>query len=111
MSSAEPTLSPTPKSEPARFPSLASLRAAHTELLKRHREQGNEPAVLAEIEQLMWRGHATGAILDDEDDRWRDDDPNAAARGGGRRGETLVISPFDHFRVQHGPDRGRGGRI
>ena len=70
MSSAAPTLSPPPKSEPARFPSLASLRAAHTELLKRHREQGNEPAVLAENEQLMWRGHATGAVLDDEDDRW-----------------------------------------
>ena len=62
--------SPMPEVEPARFPSLASLRAAHTELLRRHREQGSEPTVLAEIEQLMQRGHATGAILDNEDDRW-----------------------------------------
>ena len=62
--------SPMPEAEPARFPSLASLRAAHTELLKRHRERGNEPTVLAEIEQLMRQGHATGAVLDNEDDRW-----------------------------------------
>ena len=44
--------SPMPEKEPVRFPSLASLRAAHTELLKRHREQGNEPTVLSEIEQF-----------------------------------------------------------
>ena len=53
--------SPTPEVEPVRFPSLASLRAAHTELLKRQREQGSEPTVLAEIEQLVQRGRATGA--------------------------------------------------
>ncbi|MEM6453002.1 MAG: WD40 repeat domain-containing protein [Cyanobacteria bacterium P01_D01_bin.105] len=70
MSNLGPTLSPTPEAEPARFPSLASLRAAHTDLLKRHREQGNEPAVLVEIEQFMHQGHATGAVLDNEDDRW-----------------------------------------
>jgi hypothetical protein len=53
-----------------RFPSLASLQAAHSELLKLHREQGNEPEILAEIEQLMLKGQATGILLDSEDDRW-----------------------------------------
>ncbi len=62
--------SPNLEAEPLRYPSLASLRAAHTDLLKRYREQGNAPEVLAEIERLMRRGHATGAVLDDEGDRW-----------------------------------------
>ena len=58
--------------EPAgddRFPSLASLRVAHSALLKRNREEGNE-AILAEIEAFIDRGKATGAVLDDESDRW-----------------------------------------
>jgi len=53
-----------------RFPSLASLRAAHAELLKRHRESGDTPELLAEIEDFIRRGQATGALLDAEDDRW-----------------------------------------
>ncbi len=58
--------------EPAgddRFPSLASLRVAHSALLKRNREEGNE-AILAEIEAFVDKGKATGAVLDDESDRW-----------------------------------------
>ncbi|MEL7225457.1 MAG: hypothetical protein AAGL17_11490 [Cyanobacteria bacterium J06576_12] len=39
--------------ENRRFPSLASLRAAHINLLKCYRERGNEEVILAEIEQLM----------------------------------------------------------
>ncbi len=53
-----------------RFLSLASLQTAHSELLKLHRERGNEPEILAEIEQLMLKGQATGVLLDSEDDRW-----------------------------------------
>lgn len=64
------TTTSNPKSDGDRFLSLASLRAAHSELLKLHREQGNEPEVLAEIEQFMNKGQATGALLDSEDDRW-----------------------------------------
>ena len=55
---------------PGGFPSLASLRAAHTELLKQYREQNNDPAMLTAIEQFMQRGQGTGAVLDIEDDRW-----------------------------------------
>jgi WD40 repeat protein/energy-coupling factor transporter ATP-binding protein EcfA2 len=52
------------------FPSLASLRAAHSELLKRHRESGSTPELLAEIEKFIYRGRATGALLDTDEDRW-----------------------------------------
>jgi hypothetical protein len=53
-----------------RFPSFASLRATHNTLLKRHRESGNTPEFLAEVEAFIQRGQATGALLDAEDDRW-----------------------------------------
>jgi len=53
-----------------RFPSLASLRVAHNQLLKQYREQGNAPEVLHEIAALICLGKATGALLDNEDDRW-----------------------------------------
>lgn len=51
------------------FPSLVSLRAAHTELLKRHRETGEAPETLAAVAAFLRRGQATGALLDDDDDR------------------------------------------
>ena len=41
--------------------SLASLRAAHSTLLKRHREAGDTPELLAEVETFIRRGRATGA--------------------------------------------------
>lgn len=59
-----------PKADEIRFPSLSSLRVAHSELLKLHREQGNQSDVLTQIEQFMLKGRATGAVLDNEDDRW-----------------------------------------
>ncbi|UBF28522.1 NACHT domain-containing protein [Kovacikia minuta CCNUW1] len=68
MSDAATTLNPTVDRN--RFPSLTALRAAHSELLKLHREQGDAPAVLAEIEQLIHKGRSTGALLDSEGDRW-----------------------------------------
>jgi len=51
------------------FPSLVSLRAAHTELLKRHRETGETPETVAAVAGFLQRGQATGALLDDDDDR------------------------------------------
>ena len=50
--------------------SLASLRAAHSTLLKRHREAGDTPELMAEAETFIRRGRATGAWLDVEDERW-----------------------------------------
>jgi hypothetical protein len=53
-----------------RYPSFASLRAAHNELLREHRQHGATPQVLAAAEVFIRRGQATGALLDGEDDRW-----------------------------------------
>ncbi|MBD2459111.1 hypothetical protein H6G80_34315 [Nostoc sp. FACHB-87] len=52
------------------FASLASLRAAHSELLKRHRESGSTSELLKEIETFICQGRATGALLDTDEDRW-----------------------------------------
>jgi hypothetical protein len=52
-----------------RYPSLASLRAAHVELLKRYREEGDAGELLSEIEDLVRSGRETGALLDEDDDR------------------------------------------
>lgn len=68
MSDVETTTNPPPDGNS--FPSLIKLRSAHSELLKLHREHGDEPEILAEIKQLMHKGQATGALLDNEDDRW-----------------------------------------
>lgn len=53
-----------------RFPSLESLRAAHGELLKRFRAEGNTAELIAEVEAFIRRGQATGALLDADADRW-----------------------------------------
>ncbi|MBD2451491.1 hypothetical protein H6G76_31125 [Nostoc sp. FACHB-152] len=52
------------------FASLASLRAAHSELLKRHRESGRTSELLKEIKTFICQGRATGALLDADEDRW-----------------------------------------
>jgi Tol biopolymer transport system component len=57
-------------SNPETFPSLASLRVAHSELVKQYRQTGLTPELLTEVETFLLRGPATGAVLDTEDDRW-----------------------------------------
>ena len=52
------------------FASLAAMRAAHAELLKRHRAEGETPAFAAAIAQFLDRSQVAGALLVDEDDRW-----------------------------------------
>jgi WD40 repeat protein len=61
---------PTSSDDLIRFPSLESLRAAHTELLKYFRADGNKSEVIAEVETFIRRGRCTGALLDTEADRW-----------------------------------------
>jgi WD40 repeat protein len=53
-----------------RFPSLDSLRAAHTELLKEFRATGSTPEMIAKVIAFIKRGSATGALLDSDSDRW-----------------------------------------
>jgi hypothetical protein len=53
-----------------RFPSLDSLRVAHSTLLKNYREQTNNPQLISEIETFILKGQATGVVLDNDEDRW-----------------------------------------
>jgi hypothetical protein len=51
------------------FPSLLALRQAHLELLQRSRAAA-VAGLLPDIDRLLQRGSATGAVLDDERQRW-----------------------------------------
>jgi WD40 repeat protein len=51
------------------FPSLAALRVAHAELLKRSQRDGPTPGVIARASAFIHRGVTTGALLDDENER------------------------------------------
>lgn len=62
--------SPNIQTDDSRFPTLSSLRLAHSELLKRYRERENEPEILTEVRHFLLKGQATGVVLDSEDDRW-----------------------------------------
>ncbi|MBP5975383.1 hypothetical protein HW132_22270 [Brasilonema sp. CT11] len=64
------SISPSADEATRRFPSLASLRVVHSELLKHHREIGNTPELLSEVEEFICRGRETGALLDTDEDRW-----------------------------------------
>jgi conflict system STAND superfamily ATPase len=54
----------------SRYQSFASLRAAHNVILKRHRREGETPAVMEEVANLIRIGQGTGVLLDAEEDRW-----------------------------------------
>lgn len=56
--------------QPSCFPSLASLRAAHAELLRLRREAGDTPELEEKIDEFVRRGQRTGALLDGSEDRW-----------------------------------------
>ncbi len=55
---------------PSYFPSLASLREAHKNLLLDHRGIAFNRELAAEIAQFITKGAATGIVLDEEEDRW-----------------------------------------
>src|SRR5574341_2421066 len=61
---------PTTSDATIRFPSLDSLRAAHTELLKDFRADGGTTEMIAKVEDFIRRGRATGALLNTDADRW-----------------------------------------
>ncbi|MFH7242594.1 MAG: AAA family ATPase [Spirulina sp.] len=54
---------------PDRFPSFAALRLAYTELLKRHRQEGENLELLSDIKTFICQGRETGAVIDNDDDR------------------------------------------
>ena len=53
------------------FPSVAALRSAHTQLLKQQQIQPDyPPEFLKAIELFIYKGQASGALIDNDDDRW-----------------------------------------
>src|SRR5690349_24098369 len=54
---------------PTRRSSDLALHAVHVELIRRHRESGPAPELLAEIDDFIQRGSATGVLLDTDADR------------------------------------------
>jgi hypothetical protein len=53
-----------------RFASLASLRASHNDLLQAYHRQGDMSEIVERVRLFIAQGQATGALLDDENDRW-----------------------------------------
>jgi hypothetical protein len=62
---------PVAQAEIAPFPSLTRMREAHTELIRRHRDDGSsrEPEFVEALIEFVRRGRATGTILDHDADR------------------------------------------
>jgi WD40 repeat protein/energy-coupling factor transporter ATP-binding protein EcfA2 len=60
----------TTKDNLVRFPSLAALRAVHSDLLQRRRDSQETHEFLVEIDGFIRKGQATGALLDIDDERW-----------------------------------------
>jgi hypothetical protein len=81
-----------------RFASFASLRAEHSRLLKRNREEA-APDLLDEAEAFLRRGQATGALLDRDEDRWAAqsflDYWAAILYRAGRRPPQAILDDFD----------------
>lgn len=60
---------PAAASQPVEFVSLTSLRMAHNRLLSTHRESGGAPGLLADAARFIQQGRASGALLDEEEER------------------------------------------
>ncbi|MDQ3249158.1 MAG: ATP-binding protein, partial [Chloroflexota bacterium] len=89
-----------------RFPSLAALRAAHSTLLQAHRTQGEtDPGLLTAIDTFVYQAQASGALLDNEEERM-------AAQGlldywttilyrAGQPDHDLLLAEFDPASAPH----------
>jgi energy-coupling factor transporter ATP-binding protein EcfA2 len=101
--------SPPPLVDELSFASLAALKAAHAELLQRRRTDGETPVLLDAIAAFAQRGQATGALLDDDDERgaaqsmlnyWS----NIAYRAG-REPPDATLAEFDPLLAPELPDQ------
>src|SRR5690242_20311773 len=52
------------------YGSLGELRAVQAQLGELRRQDGDSPALWDAVDQFVWRGAATGATLDSDDERW-----------------------------------------
>ncbi|MFL5804092.1 MAG: WD40 repeat domain-containing protein [Roseiflexaceae bacterium] len=94
--------------EAATFASLAALKAAHGELAQRRRANAKTAVLLDDIGVFLRRGQATGALLDDDDER-------AAAQSllnywanilyrAGREPPDATLAEFDQLLAPELPD-------
>lgn len=90
------------------FPSLTALRAAHASLLEAHRSQADAADFWPQVDAFLWRGQATGALLDQEGERvgaqslldyW-----TATAYSVGRTAPDALLLPFDPTLAPEIPD-------
>ena len=84
------------------FASLAALHAAHSDLLRRHREAESSAELIGEIVTFLHRGQATGAVLDAAGEReaaqtFLDYWDTTLYRGGREVGD-LTLAEFDPSR-------------
>ena len=90
---------PEGKQDAISFPSFSSLRSAHSELLRHHRESSSTTELLTEIEEFIYRGRATGALLDTDEDRWASqsllDYWTAILYRAGREPPDATLAEFD----------------
>lgn len=96
----------SPASEP--FASLAALRLAHAELLKRFRGEGETPEMIALASDFIGRGSATGVFLADDEDRWTAqgllDYWLATLFRAGAEGLDATLAEFDPSQAEALPD-------
>jgi WD40 repeat protein len=59
----------TPSTDQSAFAALAALKAAHADLTQRRRASPEPPTLLDDIAAFVRRGQASGALLDDDDER------------------------------------------
>ncbi len=59
-----------PEDSSSLFPSIASLRAAHNQLLSSRSNANDSPEFLAEVQAFITRAQVTGVLIDSDDDRW-----------------------------------------
>ncbi len=90
------------------FPSLTALRTAHNALLDAHRSQAESATFWQEVETFTARGRITGALLDNEEDRWAAqsllDYWSATAYSVGRTMPDAALTDFDPTLAPELPD-------
>jgi hypothetical protein len=91
-----------------RYPSFVSLRAVHNALLKRRRQVGETTEVASQVDAFIRRGQATGALLDNDDDREYSqgllDYWSAMLHRAGRHPPEATLADFDPLLAPEIPD-------
>src|SRR5262245_15773322 len=90
------------------FGSLGELRAVQAQLGELRRQDSDSAALWDAVQEFVWRGAATGAVLDSDDERWSvqavlDYWATALERAGRPRRDS-ALAAFDPERAPVLPD-------